>query len=255
MKIGLLHFDLSGGPKEKNIAMLCQGIKVAAKQGVTLIITPEMAVQGYFFTQLGRTVQTEEKFKSDIKPVLDLAKKLQVFVLLGSLEHDELDSKNYNSCLIINNQGELIASHRKMKVVPSKTEAWSTPGKEQTIVNCLGHSIGVLVCADAWYEENGAILGKKAAEIICVIAAWPPGCGGPPEKAWERCSKASGGLPVIICNQTGKTNGMDCTIAKSAVVIGGKLQYSYEGTPAVLITEFDFEQNQFSQKDFIKIQC
>ena len=52
MKIALLHLDLSAGPAEKNIEQLLDGIKIAAANGAQWVITPEMAVQGYFFTQM-----------------------------------------------------------------------------------------------------------------------------------------------------------------------------------------------------------
>ena len=54
MKIALLHLNLSGGPQEKNLKVLCKSIKMAAKSGAKWILTPEMALQGYFFTQLDR---------------------------------------------------------------------------------------------------------------------------------------------------------------------------------------------------------
>lgn len=48
---------------------------------------------------------------------------------------------------------------------------------------------------------------QKGANVIVDIAAWPPTqvCGNP-LKAWEKCSSVTG-LPVLVCNQTGKLNG------------------------------------------------
>ena len=76
----------------------------------------------------------------------------------------------------------------------------------------------MLVCADAWYEKNAEALAEQGTDLVVVLAAWPPGCGGPPETAWERFSQHCSGVPVVVCNQTGTSNGMNCTIAKSALV-------------------------------------
>lgn len=53
MRIALLHLDLSGGLEERNLALLQHAITLAAEAGADWVITPEMAVQGYFFTQKG----------------------------------------------------------------------------------------------------------------------------------------------------------------------------------------------------------
>jgi len=232
------------------MAMICQGIRIAAKHKAKWIITPEMALQGYFFTQMKRSPEIMENMRSYIQPILDLARELGVFVFLGCAEHDATTDKNYNSCIVIDHTGHIIGRHDKVKVVHSKTEAWSTPGKDLTCVDCDSISIGLLVCADAWFGENGEELGKMGADAIIVIAAWPPGCGGPPEVAWERCSERSGGLPLVVCNQTGKTNGLDCTIAKSAIVIDGVLQIQYEGEPAILFADLDFDEKNLKTQEF-----
>lgn len=250
MKIALLHLNLSGGPQEKNLKVLCKSIKMAAKSGAKWILTPEMALQGYFFTQLDREYVWEQEITNIIQPVLDLAKELQVTVFLGCGELDHEDGKKYNSCLIIDAKGEIIDKHRKLKIVGSTTEGWSTAGKKLTCLRYEGVSIGVLVCADAWYGENGAQLGEMGAELILVIAAWPSGCGGPPEKAWERCSKMSGGRPVIVCNQTGNTRGMNCFIAKSAAIIDGELKFSYQGEAAILMMDFNKKEKVFTSTQF-----
>ncbi len=250
MKIALLHLDLSGGPQEKNIMLLCRAIKQAAKAGAQWIITPEMALQGYFFTQMGREYSLKEDITEEIQPILDLAKKRQLTIFLGCGEHDSKDKKSYNSCLVIDQAGKIIGRHRKLKIVGSTTEAWATAGTDLSCIKYDGLSIAPLVCADAWFAENGARLGQMGADLIIVIAAWPPGCGGPPETAWERCSRMSGGRPVIICNQTGTTRGMNCLIAKSAAVIDGKLQFDYQGEAAILLLDFDSLTKVFGTMEF-----
>lgn len=49
MKIALLHLDLAGGPRDKNESLLLHASKRAAEKGASIIVTPETALEGYYF--------------------------------------------------------------------------------------------------------------------------------------------------------------------------------------------------------------
>lgn len=49
MKVALLHLNLSGGPEKVNVQLLSRAVNLAAQEGANWIITPETALQGYFF--------------------------------------------------------------------------------------------------------------------------------------------------------------------------------------------------------------
>ena len=95
MKIALLHLDLSAGPAEKNIEQLLDGIKIAAANGAQWVITPEMAVQGYFFTQMNSPVNLKMKIENIIQPITTLAQKLGIHIFLGCGEYEEKSDNNY----------------------------------------------------------------------------------------------------------------------------------------------------------------
>ena len=239
MRIAFLHYDLSGGPQNQNLEKIMAGIERAAKAGADWIITPEMALQGYFMTQTGRNYELVKEPGKMTIPFQELASSHGVVIFLGCGEYDNMTGSAYNSCLVFSNKGNIVGRQRKIRTLNWVTEAWSTPGTILEPVVCDERKIGVLVCADAWFGENGEKLAKAGAEAIVVVAAWPPGCGGPPEEAWKRCSRSGGGLPVFVCNQTGINNGMDCTIAKSAVIYEGELICEYSGAEAILMFDFD----------------
>ena len=227
MKIALLHFSLVAGPLEKNLQKLCWGIETAAENGAKWIITPEMALQGYYMNCIAGNYQPVSENSSELEPLKALAKKYQLTIFLGCAE---LTAKQaYNACLVIDASGEIIARHYKIRTLNWITEAWSTPGDSLEVVEIAGVRVGLLVCADAWFAENAAVLAQKAAQLIVVVAAWPPGCGGPPEAAWKRCSQAASNIPVVVCNQTGRTEKLDLTIAQSAVVVADKIITAYQG--------------------------
>ena len=239
MKTAILHLDLAGGPQEKNIKKLCGAMRTAKKHGAVNVITPEMAVQGYFMARNDDLYEVNCLDNEYIETFQELANELEINIFLGCAHYDKESVSYYNSCMVIDKFGNIVGCHNKNKVVGGQAESWSTAGKVLEPICCDGHSYGVLVCADAWYDTNAYKLAAAGAEIIFVIAAWPPGCGGPPEIAWERCSTTSK-LPVVVCNQTGTSNGMDCTIAKSAIAIDGELKAEYFGAEeAVLMFDTD----------------
>ena len=51
MRIALLHLDLGNGPLGKNLLLLEQAASTAAAHGAQWVVTPETALQGYFFYQ------------------------------------------------------------------------------------------------------------------------------------------------------------------------------------------------------------
>lgn len=54
MKIALCHLELSCGPQERNLHILEQAVRIAAEQGADWVLTPEMAVQGYYFYRIDK---------------------------------------------------------------------------------------------------------------------------------------------------------------------------------------------------------
>ena len=49
MKIALCHLEISRGPEHKNIELLENAVRIAADNGAKWVVTPETAVQGYYF--------------------------------------------------------------------------------------------------------------------------------------------------------------------------------------------------------------
>lgn len=244
MRVALLHVDVSGGPESRNLEILANGIRLAAEAGAKWIVTPETAVQGYFFAceREHKPVVIPLQPSLAVEPIRRLAANCRVTVFLCCAEQDAVTGKYYNSCLVLDPNGNILGRHRKKHAHKGVSEGWSAKGEQLEPVKCGDKTAGILICADSWYEENAVELAGKGAEVIIVPAAWPPnGCGGPPENAWKKASAASG-RALWVCNQTGKQARLDFTHAQSAVVIAGEIHLEYTGKPAVLLFNWDFEK-------------
>lgn len=253
MKAALLHVDVSGGPESRNLELLANAIRLAADAGAKWIVTPETAVQGYFFACERETnpIQIPIQPSSAVEPLLRLAAEKKITLFLCCAEQDEATGNFYNSCLVIGPDGRVLGRHRKKHAHGGVTEGWATRGWQLEPVACGDIQVGILICADSWYEDNAVILANKGAEVIIVPAAWPPNsCGGPPENAWKKASAASG-RPLWVCNQTGKQERLDFSDAQSTVITGGEMQMVYSGKPAALLFEWDFTKQCTVADEFI----
>lgn len=249
MKIAWLHLDYCGGPQEKNTEKILQGIHLAAEQGANWVLTPEMALQGYFMTRTGNPYELAYLGRNQVyTPFQEATRKHKLKLFLGCGDYENCIP--HNSLVVIDQEGKLIAKHSKIKVVRWVTECWAVSGRELSVKTIDGLKVGLLVCADAYFETYAAQLAKQGAELIIVAAAWPPGgCGGPPEKAWSRSSLAAGRLPLLVANQTGN-NGMNLSQAQSAIVQGDQLLCSYKGPEAVLLAEYDEVKHKIISDSF-----
>jgi N-carbamoylputrescine amidase len=237
MRVALLHLDLSGGPEEKNLRLLERTIQMAAEQGASWIITPEIALQGYFFAADGIAGEVPVQPGASLQVLGELATRHGLTLFLGCAEKDAVSGKPYNSCVVLGPHRRILGRHRKMRSHGVGAEAWLTLGEVLQPVACPDMTAGILICADVWFVENAVILKECGAEVIIVPAAWPPGVCGPGD-SWEKCSQASG-LPVWVCNQTGCHEILDLRAAQSAVVADGITWFTYSGEPAILLFDWD----------------
>lgn len=238
MRLAFLHFDLCGGPLEKNRDHLLRGIGAAAVQGADWVLTPEMALQGYHMATGGAAYTLAADDSDVLRPFRKAARDYGVVLFFSCASIEK--GMPHNSCLIIDRAGDIIGRHHKIKVLAWPTENWAVAGdtaENLRPISVDGLNTGLLVCADAYFDEYGAGLGKHQPDLVILPVAWPPhGCGGPPENAWRRCSIATG-APVAVANQTGNS-GMDCREAVSAIVSGTDVISTYAGPEAILFYDY-----------------
>ena len=244
IKIALCHLVLSQGPEEENRRLLLQAMEQAAQAGADWIITPEGALQGYYFKRQQPDYPVKVQDEEALSEFTALARKLGVYLFLGCGEHDAQQNLDFNSCLVINPAGKIQSRHRKVTDIKGLTEGWAAPAPGVQVTECQGIRVGVLVCADAWYDDRPRSLQEQGAQVIIDIAAWPPSeiCGNPFGK-WQQVSQNTG-LPFVLCNQTGTTEWMDMYIGESVVNYQGKCLLTYQGDPGILLFSWDFQHNQ-----------
>lgn len=251
MRIALCHLELSLGPEERNIEILERALEIAGENGVDWVITPETALQGYYFYRVDPERTVAAMPSPQIAGIRRQVKKYGMHLFLGCGEYDENDRCSYNACLVFGPDGSIIGRHRKIFGEKFVTEEWAERGTTIEPIQCGQLKAGVLVCADAWKIEHSHILKEKGAKLIIDIAAWPISkvCGNP-LGYWLQCSEETG-LPFLLCNQTGMTEYMNMNIGQSVAITNGELVLAYNGDPAVLICDYDEKQKVFTSERFM----
>lgn len=118
---------------------------------------------------------------SMLKPYLELAAKYKIYLSLGGfLEKCDKDGKTYNTHLIINDQGKVIAVYRKIHLFSLNVESENvlneskiaTSGNEITTVDSPVGILGLSICYDLRFSGLYWSLIKKDAQVLLIPAAF-----------------------------------------------------------------------------------
>jgi predicted amidohydrolase len=253
IRIALCHLDVAQGPQTENIKKIEKAMHIAGQNGGNWIVTPETALQGYYFYVIDPSQKDKIKAQpsEDIRPLTEACRKYKAYLFLGAGERDAEAGCNRNSCLLFGPDGKLEGRHSKLTAhVGFGAEVWSTNAFSADPLICSNVKVGALVCSDIWFLQFPRIMADKGAQIIIDIAAWPPTKEtGDPLPSWELAS-ARTNLPVVVCNQTGTPRWMDMTPGQSAVIENGKAKLLYSGTEAVLLFEWNKETGKVMSEKF-----
>jgi predicted amidohydrolase len=110
--------------------------------------------------------------------------------------------------------------------------------------------IGMLICADAYSPNIAAALCAKGAQLLLSPAAWGPGLHGP-EGEWELRTIETG-LPLIVCNRTGRETSLDLSRAESVVIKNGQRLLSHRSPESAVLTfDWDLERMAPNSAEFM----
>lgn len=208
----------SQGDFNKNLKYYSEKIKSAAKSHIKLIVLPELFLWDYFpITEDKKYFDTAVEIKSDvIKHFQLLAKDLKIVLILPIFEK-RAEGIYHNSCLIIENNGEIAGHYRKMHIPDDPgfyEKYYFTPGDLgfRVTKTSLGN-LGILICWDQWFPEAARITALKGADILIYPTAigWddnePADVYSEQVEAWTtimRSHAIANGIYVMAVNRAGK---------------------------------------------------
>lgn len=141
--------------------------------GTDLILLPEIWATGYF---------TFDRYLAEAEPIdgpfvqrfSAKAKALQTHLFAGSFVEQEGD-RYYNTSLLFNPQGELLATYRKIHLFRygSAEGQLLTAGEKPTVVKTPFGNVGLATCYDLRFPELFRKQVDLGAELLLITSAWP----------------------------------------------------------------------------------
>lgn len=253
LRVALLHLAPVPGDLVQNRRLIETAVMTAAGTGATWIVTPELAVCGYSFTDRIGTDWILPQPDVWMTSMCRLASRHRVTVFLSHPERDRQLETLHNSLFVIASDGTIVGTHRKINTLSVGSESWSTPGKRATPVPASPFDrVGLLICADAFSAGIAESLRTQGARILVSSAAWAPGLHGP-NGEWERCTRDTG-LPLFVCNRTGPDTTLNFTNAESVVVKDGRRLLSLSsGRSTVFLIDWNLKTQEVGTPSYRRI--
>ncbi|KAI4131905.1 MAG: hypothetical protein LQ338_000987 [Usnochroma carphineum] len=187
LKLALVQLAM-GPDKSANLSRARTRVLEAAQKGASLIILPECFNSPYgcqYFPKYAETLlpSPPSKDKSpSFHALSDLAKEAKAYLLGGSIPEYETSTKKYfNTSLMFNPGGELIATHRKVhlfdidipgKITFKESEILS-PGNKVTLVDLPEYGkIAIAICYDIRFPELAMIAARKGCFLLLYPGAF-----------------------------------------------------------------------------------
>ena len=172
-RVAVIQFDPQVGVANRsdNLRQSLSLAAEAANGGANLIVLPELANCGYFFSSRQDAFDHAEAVPNgqSVREWTDFACKHQVYLVAGlnEIEHGQL----FNTAVLLGPEG-FIGKYRNAHLW-NLEKLWFTPGNTGFPVfeTAIGR-IGLLICWDIWFPEVPRILSQQGADIICSVNNW-----------------------------------------------------------------------------------
>jgi len=104
----------------------------------------------------------------------DIAKELNIYLIAGSIPEIDENKKLYNTSLVFDKNGELIAKHRKVHLfdidIPGKATYKESDifcaGNDVTVFDTEYCKMGLAICYDIRFPELALLMAKKGAKVL-----------------------------------------------------------------------------------------
>ena len=254
LKVALLHLAPRPGDLPHNRQLIERAVTEAAALGAKWIITPELCVCGYTFTDRIGTDWILPQPDAWMRSLGQLASRRRVTLFLSHPERDLQTQQLYNSLFVFGRDGQILGKHRKINTLRVGSEAWSRPGESGLPIRVPPYdSVGMLICADAYSPEIARKLHSDGARLLVSSAAWAPGLYGP-NGEWERCTRDTG-LPLFACNRTGADQTLDFTKAESVIVKDGQRLLSLQAKQStIFLIEWNQQTHTLASRRYTRVE-
>ena len=198
---------------QENIDKADKLVRKAAAEGAQVILLPELFERQYFCQERRYDYYEFAKPVSEndaVNHFRKLAAELKVVLPVSFYEKDI--NVLYNSCAVIDADGEILGVYRKTHIPDDhyyQEKFYFTPGDTGFMVFDTRYiRLGIGICWDQWFPETARALALKGAQLIM----YPTAIGSEPVLVtdsmphWQRTMQghaAANIVPVVAANRHG----------------------------------------------------
>jgi deaminated glutathione amidase len=254
----------SGVDSAHNVERAITLVNEAADRGAIYIQLPEYF--NYLGPSRGFADVAESIPGSTTQRMAQVASARQVTLHLGSLlETSPTPGRFYNTSVVINATGHIVATYRKIHLFDVEVPGAMTPresdlilpGRDLVMVNVADLRLGLSICFDLRFSELYRELALSGAEVLAIPAAFNAVTGRAHWEILVRARAIENHAFVVAAAQVGTTNEGIATFGHSLIVDpwGEILGESTSGEPEVIMAELNLEdvatrRQQISVMDF-----
>lgn len=233
--------------KTANLDWSQKAIEAAAARGASLVSFPEV------FNVIDKGAEAPEDLTGGrtISFMQELARKHKLYLHCGSIaERVEGAEKKYNTTVLLDPQGEMIAVYRKLHLfditMPDGSEARESdkiqPGNEiVTVETELGH-LGLSICYDIRFPELYRAMALMGAQVIFTPANFTLPTG---KDHWEpilRARAIENGVYIVASAQMGRKRGTQDKFGSTLVADPwGTVVAKAPERPSVIYADIDLD--------------
>lgn len=248
VRIGLIQMSMTSD-SDKNLKTALEGVDEAAKKGAQVVCLPELFAWRYFPSSRSAH-QSPETIPGRISRALSQSARSNRVVLVGGSIFEMAGRSTFNTCLVFDQNGEMISKYRKVHVPQDEhyyEQDYFKPGHEYSVANTRFGRLGTLICFDQWYPEAARVDRLLGAKIIFYPTAigWVRGIEpveGDWKRAWELVQVGHAiANSVVICavNRVGSDGPMTFWGGSFVCDQFGKILFRAGDRPGVFTVDCD----------------
>lgn len=172
LKVSSIQFLIKDDEnKEQRLERMLE--RIEACRGSQLIVMPEIWKTGYFNFD-NYEAESESLYGETVTLLAAKARELQAYIMTGSfVEKDK--GKLYNTSVLLNPLGEIIATYRKIHLFGYGSEEARvlTPGSQVVTVGTEYGTFGLATCYDLRFPELFRKMLDQGVDFYLIASAWP----------------------------------------------------------------------------------
>ncbi len=167
-KVAVAQMDIKLEDKEANLNKTAELVSTASKKGADFVCLPEYLSIGNIPERCSKFAEPVPGYVTDRLGVI--AKENGIYIVASIPEI--ADDKIYNTAILIDPCGEILAKYRKIHLFMEEQD-YISHGGEYAVVDTEFGKVGLMICYDVIFPEIARSLALQGVDIVFMPANWP----------------------------------------------------------------------------------